>query len=133
MAEQIVDRAQQVAGLPARPCPTATLRLHGASPGNDILGGDRALIDALPGAGVRLHPRLDLSEAEVRHAARHEQARDVDDVLARRHRALFIDARAAREAAAAVARILADELGWSDERRRERTEAFHRLAEGFLC
>lgn len=133
MAEQIVDRAQQVAGLPARPCPTATLRLHGASPGNDILGNDRALIDALPGAGVRLHPRLDLSEAEVRHAARHEQARDVDDVLARRHRALFIDARAAREAAAAVARILADELGWSDERRRERTEAFHRLAEGFLC
>jgi len=133
MARQIVDRAEAVAGLPRRPCATATLRLHGATAGpcDDVLGTDRPLADALPGAGVRLHPRLTLTEAEVRHAVRHELARDVDDILARRHRALFVDARAASEAADAVAAILAEELGWHDERRRERTKAFHRLAEGF--
>ncbi len=133
MAEQIVDRAEAVAGLPRRRCPTASLAVHGSpgTPTADVLGTDRPAVDALPGAGIRLHPALALCEAEVRHAARFEQARDVEDVLARRSRALFVDASAASEAAAAVARVLADELGWDDTRRRERTKAFHRLAEGF--
>ena len=133
MARQIVDQTEAVARLARRPSTTATLHLHGATagPSDDVLGTDRPLADALPGAGVRLHPRLTLTEAEVRHAVRFELARDVEDILARRHRALFVDARAAIEAAAPVAAILADELGWSDEHRRERTKAFHQLAEGF--
>lgn len=134
MAEEIVDRAARSAGLPPRSCPTARLALHG-SPGassDDGYGTDRAAIDRLPGAARRLHPAFTLNEAEVRHAARCEQAREVDDVLARRHRALFIDARAAIEAAPAVAAILADELGWSNRRTAESEEAFRRVAEGFL-
>jgi len=47
----------------------------------------------------------------VRHAARCELARTVEDVLARRHHALFSDAASAEEAAPGVARLLADELG----------------------
>jgi glycerol-3-phosphate dehydrogenase len=47
----------------------------------------------------------------VRFAARHEYARTVEDVLARRSRLLFLDARAAGAAAPAVAAVLADELG----------------------
>jgi len=133
MAEQIVDRAEAVAGLPHHPCPTAALPLHGSprAPLDDVLGTDRPCVEALPGAGLRLHPALALSEAEVRHAVRAELARDVEDVLARRSRALFVDATAAGEAATAVAGILADELGWTEEHQRERTEAFRRLAEGF--
>ena len=68
----------------------------------------------------------------MRHGARHEQAREVEDMLARRHRALFVDAPAAIEAAPAVAAILADELGWSARRTAESEEAFRRVAEGFL-
>ena len=79
----------------------------------------------------KFHPALSLSEAEVRYAARFEQARSVEDVLARRSRALFVDATAASEAAPAVARILADELGWTEIQAAEMTEAFHQLAEGF--
>lgn len=133
MARQIVDQAEAVARLPRRPSTTATLHLHGApaGPSDDVLGTDRPLADALPGAGVPLHPRLTLTEAEVRHAVRFELARDVEDILARRHRALFTDARAAIEAADPVAAILADELGWTTDQRRERTKAFHQLAEGF--
>jgi glycerol-3-phosphate dehydrogenase len=97
-----------------------------------VFGTDRGIVDALPGVGIQLHPRLSLSEAEVRYAARFEQARSVEDVLARRNRALFVDAAAASEAAPAVAQILADELGWTEAQTREMTEAFHQLAEGFL-
>lgn len=134
MAEGIVDRAAAVAGLPARACTTAKLALHGSpgAPTDDVFGTDRAIIDRLPGAGRRVHPAFTLSEAEVRHGARCEQARSVEDLLARRHRALFIDAAAAIEAAPAVAAILAEELGWSAARTAESTEAFRRVAEGFL-
>ena len=79
-----------------------------------------------------MHPAFTLSEAEVRHGARFEQARNVEDLLARRHRALFIDAPAAIEAAPAVAAILAEELGWSSAQTTKSTEAFRRVAEGFL-
>ena len=134
MGEQIVDTAIPIGGLPPRPCRTRELQLHG-HPGagcEDVFGTDRAQVDNLPGAGKQIHPALTLTEAEVRHAIRHEQARSVEDLLARRHRALFIDARSARDAAPAVAALLADELGFDEGQTREQTEAFQRLAEGFL-
>ena len=44
-------------------------------------------------------------------AARHEMARTVEDVLARRTRALFLNARAAMSMAPRAAELLAGELG----------------------
>lgn len=113
MAEETVDAAERVAGLAHRACKTAALALHGATTqaGADCYGSERALIDTLPGSGHVIHPGLSLTEAEVRHAARDELARTVEDVLARRHRVLFFDAALAAAAAPAVARVLADELG----------------------
>jgi len=113
MAEETVDTAQSVAGLPIRSADTATLRLHGAGggPSKDVYGSARAAVDALPGARRSLQDGLSLTEAEVRYAARCELARSVEDVLARRHRALFLDAAAAAAAAPAVARLLAEEFG----------------------
>lgn len=134
MGEQIVDTAIPVGDLPLRPCSTRGLPLHG-HPGTaceDVFGSDRPGLDALPGAGRRLHPALTLTEAEVRHAIRHEQARSVEDLLARRHRALFIDARSARDTAPAVATILAEELRLDGNQARKQTEAFQQLAGGFL-
>eukprot|EP00825_Cyclidium_porcatum_P000430 TRINITY_DN10112_c0_g1_i3.p4 TRINITY_DN10112_c0_g1~~TRINITY_DN10112_c0_g1_i3.p4 ORF type:complete len:207 (-),score=22.61 TRINITY_DN10112_c0_g1_i3:364-984(-) len=45
MAEQVIDRAIEVAGLPAVPCPTRTLKLHAcpAQPGSDVYGTDAPL------------------------------------------------------------------------------------------
>lgn len=113
MAEATVDTAQSVAGLPRHSADTATLRLHGAGggPSKDVYGSARAAVDALPGARRSLQDGLSLTEAEVRYAARCELARTVEDVLARRHRALFVDAAAAAAAAPEVARLLAEELG----------------------
>ena len=76
--------------------------------------GDEAdLVAQLPGAQRYLTGRLNvgLTEAMVRFAARHEYARTVEDVLARRSRLLFLDAALASSLGAAVAQILQEETG----------------------
>lgn len=116
MGEDAVDQAIKVGALASAPTRTPDLRLHGWSNQTtgafaDVYGSDFAEIRKIDGAGERLHPALDFSAAEVRWAARHELARTVEDVLARRTRALFLDARASVAVAPAVAELLAQELG----------------------
>ncbi len=53
-----------------------------------------------------IHPRLPYYQAEVMYQIRHEQAKTVEDVLARRTRARFLDAEAAREAEKIVAKLM---------------------------
>jgi glycerol-3-phosphate dehydrogenase len=59
-------------------------------------------------------------------------ARTTEDVLARRTRALFLDARAAIEAAPAVARLLGKELHRSQTWIERDIETFTALAKGYL-
>ena len=117
MAEEVVDRAAREAGLPARRCRTAHLPLH---------------VDPGPAAGEPLHPRLAITEAQVRHVVRTQFALGVEDVLARRSRALFLDAAAAREVAPAVARILAEELVRDADWVADQLTAFAAMAAGYL-
>ena len=70
--------------------------------------------------------------AEVVWAARHEMARTVEDVLARRCRALFLDARAAMRMAPAAAALLAGELHRDADWQRHQVRAFEELARGYL-
>ncbi len=137
MAQDTVDQAAEAAGLPARACVTETLRLHGWSDAPDedhwhVYGADAAAIKALPGADKRLHPDLPYTEAEVRWAVRLEQARTVEDVLARRLRALLLDAAGAVACAPRVAELLAEELGRDGSWQRAQVEAFAELAKGYL-
>jgi len=125
MAEDVIDTAARRGGLAARPSVTAQLPLHGATTRfepDDTLrtyGTDAIAVEALahtePALAEPLHPRLPYTAAEVVYAARSEMARTVDDVLARRTRALFLDAAASDEAAPQVARLLARELGRSSD------------------
>src|SRR5205807_742771 len=115
MAESAVDLSAQVAGLPARRCVTHELPLHGweakppAGPFS-AYGADGPNLSQLaverPEWMEALHPRLPYREVEVVWAARFEAARTVEDVLARRTRALFLDARASIDAAPRVAALL---------------------------
>jgi len=122
MAEDVLDQCFDRALLPRRVgTPTERLPLIGAHPGRPLTGppgehlygSEAAVLRELPGAARWLWRDGDggLSEAMVRFAARHELARDVEDVLARRSRLLFLDARAAEGVADDTAAILADELG----------------------
>lgn len=141
MAEQATDVAARVGDLPSRPCRTADLPLHGAT--TDALptplrayGADAAAVLALaqdrPAWAARLHPRLPYIGAEVVWVARHEMARSVQDVLARRTRALLLDARASIEAAPGVAALLAGVLGRDVAWQTHEVAAFTEFALGHL-
>ena len=87
---------------------TVTHSMH-AAPGLAAYGDEAAYVTALPGAQNEL--AMGLTEAMVRFAVRYEYARSVEDVLARRSRLLFLDARLAASIAQAVAQIIAEETG----------------------
>ena len=84
-----------------------------------------------PSLAVPLHAKLPYTGAEVVWAARHEMARIVEDVLARRTRALFLNARAAEAMAPEVSRLMAAELGWDSARQAAEVAAFSTLAKGY--
>jgi glycerol-3-phosphate dehydrogenase len=70
---------------------------------------------------------LPYSRAEVVYAARAEMARTVDDVLSRRTRARLLARDASAAAADDVAALMAGELGWSDDERREQVARYRDL------
>jgi glycerol-3-phosphate dehydrogenase len=88
-------------------------------------GSEAPAVAALPGASRELGGGL--TEAMVRFAARNEYARTVEDVLARRWRLLFLDARLAGSLAAEVGAILEQENGRAPE-----VNAFRKLARQYL-
>ncbi|WBA43836.1 FAD-dependent oxidoreductase [Hymenobacter canadensis] len=143
MAEDVVDRAQQLAALDTVPCRTAALPLHGAGPvpsgpatalaayGSDAPALQQLLVEN-PAWAALVAPGFPYVWAEVVWAARHEMARTVADVLARRLRLLFLDAAAAEAAAPAVAQLLATELGHSEVWEQQQIAEFRELAAGYL-
>jgi glycerol-3-phosphate dehydrogenase len=144
MARDAVDHAARVGRLPGRPCATASLKLHGWQPGDDgrtshldHYGSDlphlNALISDHPEWAEPLHLALPSIAAEVIWSVRHEAARTVEDVLARRTRALFLDARASLEAAPRVAALLAPELGRDQTWQADQVARFSVLAEGYMA
>ncbi|MDB6108586.1 MAG: glycerol-3-phosphate dehydrogenase, partial [Pedosphaera sp.] len=142
MGEDTINQAALVGSLEERDSRTKNLRIHGWLQGGDrtdplqVYGADasqiRELIRNQPGAGEKLHPRLPYVRAEVIWAARHEMARTVEDVLARRTRALLLDARASIEAAPTVAELMAVELGYDDQWKRAQEADYTTLARGYL-
>lgn len=142
MAEDAVDHAATLAELDERPCATRDLPIHGHHAHPDSLGdlayygADAAAINAVtarqPALAARLHPNLPIVAAQVAWAAREEMARTVDDVLARRTRALFLDAGAAIAMAPEVARLLALELGRDADWQAQQVEEFTAVARRYL-
>jgi glycerol-3-phosphate dehydrogenase len=86
-----------------------------------------------PALARPLHPALPYTGAEIVWAARCEMARTVEDALARRTRALFLNARAAIEMAPGAAALMARELGRGAEWEAEQTASFRELAQGYLA
>jgi glycerol-3-phosphate dehydrogenase len=132
MAQEVIDLAIDKNILPAAACRTESLALHGAkSDSADYYGSDSAEVARLRGAQNVLVEASGLTEAQVRFAARSELARCVEDVLARRNRALFLDAAGACKAAPATAKILAEELGRSASWEAEQVRAFNTFAQSW--
>jgi glycerol-3-phosphate dehydrogenase len=142
MAEDCVDQAATLAQLEDRPCCTRNLPIHGhlvpeeAMSHLSVYGSDGLAILALmqenPAWSAQLHPDLPYTAAEVIWAVRQELARTVEDVLARRTRALFLNARAAMAMAPEVARLMAQELAQDELWQQNQLTQFMALAAGYL-
>jgi glycerol-3-phosphate dehydrogenase len=141
MAEGCVNQAAMLARLPEKPCVTEHLNLHGFHSGAEKLGHLRVygsdappiqeMMLADPALAVPLDPALPYTGAEVVWAVRHEMARTVEDILARRTRALFLNAKAAFRMAPRVAELMAGELGRDAAWQARQVEAFRETARNY--
>ncbi|MCC8425461.1 glycerol-3-phosphate dehydrogenase/oxidase [Mucilaginibacter sp. UR6-11] len=141
MAEDTIDKVIKTAGLKMWVCITRDLKIHGYRQylDNDYLsvyGSDKKLIASMiiadPKLAQKLAEDLPYQHAEVIWAVRHEMARTVEDVLARRLRILFLDAKKAMAIAPVVAELIAKELGYDQEWQRRQVINFIKLANNYL-
>jgi glycerol-3-phosphate dehydrogenase len=142
MAEDCVNQAAALAQLAERPCVTEWTNIHGFHTNAEKLGplrvygsdagGVQALMEQEESLAMQLHAALPYTGAEVVWAVRHEMARTVEDVLARRTRALFLNARAAFEMAPRVAELMARELRQDGEWESKQVQAFRSECAGFV-
>ncbi|TFG89971.1 MAG: glycerol-3-phosphate dehydrogenase/oxidase [Candidatus Atribacteria bacterium] len=142
MAEDTVNMALRSKGMPVRKCKTRNLKIHGyrENAGNgdwiDIYGSDSEEILKLqtdnPLFAERLHPDYRFTTGEVIWAVRKEMARTVDDVLARRVRILYLDARASVAMAPKVAEIMAEELGRDKDWVNRQVEVYTEISKAYI-
>ena len=146
MGEDVINIAAKTAGLPQKKSCTPSLHLHGwtqeplrtpAEPehfknyGSQI-AGLRNLLRQFPALAAKLHPRLPYLEVEVIWGVREEMARTIQDILARRTRALLLDAQAAVECSSRVAALMAAELGRDANWQKNQCQAFKATAEKYM-
>ncbi|WP_158797580.1 glycerol-3-phosphate dehydrogenase/oxidase [Pedobacter sp. L105] len=142
MAEDTVNKAIQIGKLENRPVKTKDLPIHGSTPDVDrknhlyVYGTDSAALLALVNEnkawGEKLDPRAEYMAAEVIWAVRNEMARTLEDVLARRVRILFLDARVAYDVAPKVASLIAGELKRDAKWEADQVATFRALAQSYL-
>jgi glycerol-3-phosphate dehydrogenase len=142
MAEDTIDEVIKVAGLKEVPCATSSLKIHGYSENGahfghlQFYGSDasavRELASERPELNQRLHHAFPHIKAEVVWAVHREMARTVEDVLARRLRILFLNARVAIDMAPEVARLMAAELGFDIDWQQNQLREFLPVAQRYL-
>ena len=138
MAADTVDAVEAALGRQHTPSRTARLPLRGAVAGagehlTSRYGSEARVVRALCAAdrslALPLVPGLPYLRAEAVYAARYEMAHTLDDVLARRTRALILDREASAAAASDVAGLLATELGWTAAEAAAQVDAYRAGAE----
>lgn len=142
MAEDVINQSIEIAGLATRPCVTKYLRVHGYDENVDmskwdyVYGSDVSKINMLKKENSEyselLHKNFTFTVAQVIWAIREEMAQSIEDVLARRIRLLFLDARAAIEIAPKVASIMANEMKKDAEWVKSQIREFTELAKGYI-
>ena len=142
MAQDTLDYAIRYMHVPTRDCVTETFPVHGSGVTPDysdplyVYGTDadaiRQLVASAPEMGEKLHPRYAYTRGEVTWIIRNEMARTLEDVLARRLRILFMDARAAMAIAPQVVAILAEERGKDASWKAGQLEEFNRVAAHYI-
>jgi glycerol-3-phosphate dehydrogenase len=141
MAEEAIDMAIKTGFLEKRRCKTSNLRLTNSVEGFissrlNIYGEGateiKALITEKPESGIPINSQLPYTSAEIIWICRNEMPLIIEDVLARRTRALFLDARASLEMASVVAQLMGDEFGYGTEWRNEQVKSYGKLVQNYI-
>ncbi len=142
MAEDVINKAALLGGLEEKKCVTEHMPIHGYVKNVKrenhlyVYGADipelKQLIVQNSTLGEQIHPDLPYLKAEVIWAVRKEMARTIDDVLARRTRALFLDAKASIEMAPIVAELMAKEMGKKYSWVQAQVAAYNKNAQGYI-
>ncbi len=127
MAEDAIDRAIDVCGLPKKECRTKDLKIKNSAP--ETIAG---IITENPVFGELIHKDFAYQKAEIINAIRFEMARTVEDILARRTRMLFLDAKAAIEISREVAEVMAVEMSKDKQWIVEQTKDFDNVARKYV-
>ena len=142
MAEDTIDKAIMLGGLSERECITQHLPVHGyrmdIDAYNDPMahyGLDKEKVLAIAEEEKRwkgwLSEKLQIQKSQVAWAVRNEWARSVEDVLARRTRALFLDARESLRIAPDVASLMAKELDMNRKWVKQQLKKFNSIAKNY--
>jgi len=141
MAEETIDRAIKAGFLEKRKCTTSTLKLAEItdkdSEGRLYIYGDgsseiQKLIAGEPDLGIPIDERLPYTRAEMIWICRNEMAVTVEDLLARRTRALFLNAKVSSEIAPEVAELMAREYGYNDAWKEEQVASYRQLVKNYI-
>jgi len=137
MAQDMIDTAIKNGMLQASPSISSTYKLAKITDNDFRMYGSNA--DAIaelskkePGMTDRIHPDLPYTWAEVEWLAVNEQVVHLEDLLARRLRALLLNARATKEIAGTVCDRVGPVLGWDKKRCKEETATFELLADRYI-
>jgi len=141
MAEETIDRAIKAGFLNKATCVTSYLKLIKRTENNNSerlhIYGDHSIdiekiISENPGLGLPIDQRLPYTKAEILWICRNEMPLMLEDILARRTRSLFLNARASAEIAPEVAGLMAIELGYDRQWEEEQVENYCQLVKSYI-
>ena len=140
MGEDMVDLIEKQLHWPHKKTATAHMHIHGYTEKvnwSDPLyfyGSDAQLIKLQMNgsAGQWISESLKIHKQQVRWAVEHEMARTVEDVLARRTRALLLNAKESIRIAPQIASLMASALQKDEKWEQEQVAQFTQLAHQYL-
>lgn len=142
MGEDVVNQVAKLLETSVGHSITENLAIHGSTNAIDfsqhwhVYGSDLAQIQEImeenPEWATPIHRELPYTQAEVIWAVRNEMARTIEDVLARRTRALFLHARVSLEMAPLVVQLMANELDKDPEWVIHQLSEYHEIAKGYI-
>ncbi len=141
MAEETIDKGISAGIIEKRKCVTHGMKLIPDPPQVSsgrlhIYGAGMPEIEKMitekPELGQQLDKRLPYTRAEITWICRNEMPVNAEDILARRTRALFLNASASADMAPEVAQIMASEYGHGPEWVENQVESYRQLVRNYL-
>ena len=139
MAEDTVNTARSVAGLQERECITHNLTIHGYDYSSNwenpihFYGTDIEKIENLCSDGnSSISEKFFISKNQIIWSIRNEMAMTLEDVMARRTRSLFLDARESLKIAPKVLEIMAKEMKKNIDWIKNESANFEKVARNYI-